>query len=92
MESCPSRIPSGRSWSPASATTVKELTGGLTVIAPVKGTWVNPEDDEEYTERMIPVRIMCDEETIEKIALMTKKYYDQEAVMVHLVSTKAIIF
>lgn len=69
---------------------VKGISGGMTVITPVKGTWVSP-IGEEFKERMIPVRIMCSEEDIVEIAHMTKEYYEQEAVMVYRVSNHCII-
>lgn len=69
---------------------VKDISGGLTVVTPVRGTWVSPAG-EEFKERMIPVRIMCSEEDILDIAHMTKMYYDQEAVMVYRVSDHCLI-
>lgn len=69
---------------------VKGISGGLTVVTPVRGTWLSP-TGEEFKERMIPVRIMCSEEEILDIAHMTRKYYDQEAVMVYRVSDHCLI-
>lgn len=69
---------------------VKAISGGLTVVTPVRGTWIS-QDGDEYRERMIPVRIMCSREEILEIAEMTKKYYDQLAVMVYQVSADCII-
>lgn len=65
---------------------VKAIAGGLTVLTPVRGTWVSDED-ETFHERMIPVRIMCTEDEIIKIAHMTKDYYKQLAVMVYMISS-----
>ena len=59
---------------------VREITGGLTIHGPVKGQWVS-KDGELFAERMIPVRIMCNEDQINTIADMTAKYYEQKAVM-----------
>lgn len=64
---------------------VREITNGLTVLNPVKGQWVNG-NGKLFSERMIPVRIMCSATQIEDIADMTAKYYDQEAVMFWKVS------
>lgn len=69
---------------------VKAIAGGLTVITPVRGTWVSP-TSEVFKERMIPVRIMCTQEEIMKIARMSKTYYEQEAVMVYKVSDEVFI-
>lgn len=61
---------------------VKAVSGGLTVVQPVRGTWISP-TDEEFKERMIPVRIMCTRSEIMEIARMSKIYYEQEAIMVY---------
>lgn len=69
---------------------VKAIAGGLTVVTPVRGTWVSP-TSEVFKERMIPVRIMCTQEEIMKIARMSKTYYEQEAIMVYKVSDEVFI-
>lgn len=69
---------------------VREITGGLTVLPVAKGQWVSG-DGELFSERMIPVRIACTEEQIQKIIDMTIKYYDQLAVMAYRISDKVII-
>jgi len=67
---------------------VREISGGLTILRPAKGQWISPESKTLYSERMIPVRIACTREQMEEIALMTKKYYEQEAVMYFAVSNE----
>lgn len=69
---------------------VREITGGLTIIPPIKGVWVSGEG-EIFKERMIPVRIACSREQIEKIADITAKYYNQKAVMFYLISNDVTI-
>lgn len=69
---------------------VKAVSGGLTIVTPVRGVWVS-EDDETFKERMIPVRIMCTRDEIMEIAHMTKKYYEQLAIMVYRVSSEVFI-
>lgn len=69
---------------------VYEITGGLTIMTPSKGKWVSP-NGTLFAERMIPVRISCTREEIEKIIDMTMKYYDQEAIMAYLISEEVII-
>jgi len=59
---------------------VRAITGGLSILSPIKGQWING-SGYLFSERMIPVRIMCSETQIEEIADMTAKYYEQEAVM-----------
>lgn len=69
---------------------VKAISGGLTIVAPVKGTWVS-DDGEEYRERMIPVRILATREQMVAIAEMTMKYYEQLAVLAYKVSEDVIM-
>lgn len=69
---------------------VRAMAGGLSIMKPLKGQWVSP-DDELFCERMIPVRIGCTEDEINKIADMTAKYYSQKAIMFYAVSSKWII-
>lgn len=69
---------------------VRAMTGGLTLVPPVKGEWISAEG-ELFRERMIPVRIACTPEQIEQIADMTAKYYNQLAIMYYLISKEVII-
>lgn len=66
---------------------VCQITGGLTVMPPVRGQWVSS-DDELFLERMIPVRIACTREQIREIAVMTIDFYDQQAVMYYRISSE----
>lgn len=69
---------------------VRAITGGLTIVAPVRGQWVSP-TGEVFKERMIPVRVMATREEIEKIADLTAAYYDQKAIMYYKISEEAEI-
>lgn len=69
---------------------VRKITGGLTVLQPVKGQWHAP-DGELFRERMIPVRIMATRAEIEKIIDMTIEYYGQKAVMCYMVGSEVIL-
>lgn len=64
---------------------VRAITGGLTIVPPVKGQWVAP-NGELFAERMIPVRIACSAEQIDLIADMTAKYYNQKAILFYMIS------
>jgi hypothetical protein len=64
---------------------VREIAGGLTIMKPAQGEWISP-SGKLYRDRIIPVRIMCTVEQIEKIAEMTIEHYSQEAVMYYAVS------
>lgn len=68
---------------------VKQRTGGLTILTPAKGIWVNKGTD--YTERVIPVRIMCTSQMILDIVKFTTKHYRQKAVMYYLVTNECWI-
>jgi hypothetical protein len=69
---------------------VNKITGGLTVLTPVKGNWVST-SGELVVERMIPVRIACTAEQIEQIADMTAKMYQQKAIFYYRVSDFVVI-
>lgn len=68
---------------------VREITNGLTVTKPVKGQWIH--SNILFGERMIPVRILCDREDIEKIINWTIKYYNQEAVLAYKIADEFIL-
>lgn len=69
---------------------VYEITGGLTILTPTKGKWVCPEGS-LFEERMIPVRIACTREQIDKIVDMTMIYYHQLAILAYKVSDEVIL-
>lgn len=70
---------------------VERLAGGLTLIQPVRGTWVDPTTNETFVERMIPVRIMCTREQIIEICKETARFYDQRAVLASLVADQSVL-
>ena len=69
---------------------VKNLTGGVTIMKTAKGQWVSPEG-ELYIDRVIPCRIVCNEEQISEIVDFTIEHYDQEAVLAYRISTNVIL-
>lgn len=64
---------------------VRAITGGLTIVQPVKGQWVAP-CGTLFNERMIPVRVMANADQMEKIADFTAAYYEQQAILWYRVS------
>lgn len=70
---------------------VTSLAGGMTLVRPVRGTWVDRVTSDKYTERVIPVRIMCTEAQIIEICKETARHYDQIAVMASLVSERNVL-
>lgn len=69
---------------------IREITGGLSICAPIKGQWVSP-DGNLFSERMLPVLIACNATQIEEIADFTAKHYEQLAVMYYKVSDEVHI-
>jgi len=68
---------------------VKEISGGLTILKPVKGQWISP-NNEHLDEPMVPVRIICNQHQIEKIMEITLKHYSQEEVVAYKISDTVI--
>lgn len=64
---------------------VREIAGGITILRTAKGHWINP-TGRIFVEEMIPVRIYCTEESIDKIIDLTMGYYEQEAVLAYEIS------
>lgn len=71
-------------------TKVKAIAGGLTILHPTIGYWVN--EGTTHKERMIPVRISCTREQIYKILEMTMKYYEQKTIFAYRVSSEVIFY
>jgi hypothetical protein len=69
---------------------VRDLTNGLTILTPAKGQWIS-NDGKLYSERMIPVRVLCTREDINKIIDFTMKYYDQLAILAYKISDDCIL-
>ena len=65
---------------------VRSLSGGLTILRTAKGQWLDP-DGQFFLDRMIPVRIYCDEPAIDKIIEFTISHYNQKAVLAYQVSS-----
>ena len=71
---------------------VRKITGGLTISAPSRGQWVDPNTKILHEERVIPVKIACDEKGLGKILEFTKKHYKQIAVFAYKVSDNAVVY
>jgi len=70
---------------------IRKLSGGLTILKPAKGQWIDPQSNILHEEQMIPVRIACTEKDIEKIREFTRKHYKQIAVMYYVISENVVI-
>ena len=66
------------------------IAGGMTILRREKGRWVDA-TGETNAEPMIPVLIACDQETMFKVAFVTKQHYKQESVFFHKVSEEAYV-
>ena len=69
---------------------VRVIAGGVTILRTAKGQWINPEG-KIFIEEMIPVRVYCTEDEIEKIMDYTRVHYSQEAIFAYEVSNKVKI-
>jgi len=70
---------------------VRKLSGGLTVLRPAKGQWLDTHSNMLIEERMIPVRIACTESDIKKIISFTLSHYRQKVVMAYQISSKVLM-
>lgn len=70
---------------------VRKITGGLTILPPGKGQWVDKTDGQLYIDRVIPVNIIATEDQMEQIAKITMQHYDQLAVMFFKLSDEATV-
>ena len=69
---------------------VRSLIGGLTIMRTARGQWLD-DDGTLFSERMIPVRLACDERQVRAIIDLTMAHYDQLAVMASRISDISII-
>lgn len=70
---------------------VRAITGGLTILKPARGTWVDPVSKQLFADRTIPVRIACTRAQVDAIIRITIAYYNQLAVMAYRVSDEVLI-
>lgn len=68
---------------------VRKVSGGLTLMTPAKGQWVF--DSSLFEERVIPVRILCTDEQMDKIITFSLAHYRQKAIMYYVVSNECKI-
>lgn len=70
---------------------ILEMSGGLTIMKPAVGQWVDPKDDKLYKDRTIPVRFIATEEQATAIVDMSCLYYEQEAMLCYRIADKVIL-
>lgn len=69
---------------------VREISGGLTVLQPVKGQWIDNKGN-LLNERMIPVRFLANRNDVDNIIDMTMEYYEQESILAYQISNNVIL-
>lgn len=69
---------------------VRSITGGVTIMKTAKGEWLSPAG-KLYKDRMIPCRIICNQEQISNIIDFTIEHYQQEAVLAYKISNDVIL-
>jgi hypothetical protein len=69
---------------------VREIAGGMTILRTAKGHWIDP-DKKMFVEEMIPARIWCSQQNIEKIIDFTLSYYNQRAVFAYEISKNVLV-
>lgn len=69
---------------------VRKISGGLTIMTPVKGQWMAG-DGELFSERMIPVRFIATQDQANEIAKMTGAYYEQLAILCYQISNNVML-
>lgn len=66
-----------------------KLAGGLTRFPEVIGSW-RSQNGKVYTEYMVPFRVACKKEDMEKLAELALRLFKQEAIMITEVSNNVI--
>lgn len=70
---------------------VRDISGGITIMKPAKGEWVDSDTGDLYADRTIPVRFVATREEMKRIVAMSCVYYDQLAMMCYKVSDDVTI-
>lgn len=69
---------------------VRNISGGMTILTPCKGQWIDKSTEVLYEERMIPVRIACTRNQIIQIMKFAKVHYKQIDILAYKVSDDVI--
>lgn len=67
---------------------ISYICGGLSLLDPISGRWFS---ETMFEETMIPVRIACTREELDRIIDFTMEHYKQEAIMAYKISNEVII-
>jgi hypothetical protein len=69
---------------------VRDISGGLTIMPPVKGQWMH--GSELFAERMIPVMFIATDAQKDAIVAMTLIHYEQLAMLCWEVSQNVTLY
>lgn len=69
---------------------VRKISGGLTIFRPAKGQWIHKE--KLYEDRVIPVRVACTKQQLDKILKFTKCHYRQIQILCYTISEEVIFY
>jgi hypothetical protein len=53
---------------------VRKITGGMTILPPSKGQWIDKNSGELYVDRVIPVNLIATAEQMDIIANITMRH------------------
>ena len=68
-----------------------KIAGKFIIMKVIKEEWINLFGKEFYKNKMIPIRISCTKNQIEKIIQITIKHYNQEVILAYIISEKALL-
>lgn len=71
---------------------VRSVSGGLTLLGPVKGQWLYKPSYSLSEEKMIPVRISCTREEFDRIMEYTRTHYNQLVIFGYKISDEVILY
>lgn len=69
---------------------VRDISGGLTIMKPAMGEWIDPATGDLYRDRTIPVRFVANREQMVKIVDMTCLHYRQLAILCYRIADEVV--
>lgn len=70
---------------------VRAISGGLTIMKPAIGQWVDPATSDIYRDRTIPVRFIATRTQMQQIVAMSCIYYDQLAMLCYRIADEVVM-
>lgn len=69
---------------------VRDISGGLTIMKPAVGEWVDPHTGDIYRDRTIPVRFVATRTQMLDIVDMTCIHYEQLAILCYRIADEVV--